>query len=277
MDWGHWASLMFEVAETTPSADGKTATMRFGRGGFQAAQGGNASNYFIENVRELLDDVHEFYYDAPTHTLFFHPNSTGAPPAAGSRFFAPMLQTLIRTNASQAEPIVGLTIDGIGFRDAAPTFLHPHAVPSGGDWTLSRTAALFFVGTRGLSLSNCTFERNDGNAIMLSGFNRLAKIARNEVRWNGGTAIVLWGQTDMTSDNGTHGWNATSGDFPRYCEVSGNLIYEPGTWEKQSSCTFSALSAQNNYTGNVCFNLPRAGFEFNGASTLFLVSLLGPF
>ena len=46
-------------------------------------QGGNASNYYIENVRELLDDVHEFYYDAPTHTLFFHPNSSSAPPAAG--------------------------------------------------------------------------------------------------------------------------------------------------------------------------------------------------
>lgn len=68
----------------------------------------------------------------------------------------------------------------------------------------------------------------------------------------------------MYSDQGTHGWNATSGDFPRYCTIASNLIYEPGIWEKQSSCTFSALSAQNNYTGNVCFNLPRAGFEFNG-------------
>ena len=67
----------------------------------------------------------------------------------------------------------------------------------------------------------------------------------------------------MLSDQGTHGWNATSGDFPRYCTIASNLIYEPGIWEKQSSCTFSALSAQNNYTGNVCFNLPRAGFEFN--------------
>lgn len=76
---------------------------------------------------------------------------------------------------------------------------------------------------------------------------------------------MLWGQTDMNSANGTHGWNATSGDFPRFCTVASNLIYEPGTWEKQSSCTFSALAAQNSYTGNVCFNLPRAGFEFNGA------------
>eukprot|EP01047_Picozoa_sp_COSAG01_P018062 COSAG01_NODE_970_length_12375_cov_27.268736_4_plen_656_part_00 len=133
MDWGHWASLMFEVAETALAADGKAATMRFGRGGFQGAQGGNASSYYIENQRELLDDVHEFYYDAPMHTLFFHPNSSDSPPTAGSQLSAPVLQTLLRTTATQAEPIVGLTIDGIGFRDAAPSFLHPHAVPSGGE------------------------------------------------------------------------------------------------------------------------------------------------
>ena len=71
MDWGHWASLMFEVAEIEPSSDKHAATMRFGRGGFQGAQGGNASNYYLENIKELLDDTHEFYYDAPSHTLFF--------------------------------------------------------------------------------------------------------------------------------------------------------------------------------------------------------------
>ena len=101
-------------------------------------------------------------------------------------------------------------------------------------------------------------ERNDGNALMLSGYNQGAKIAGNDIRWNGGTAIVLWGQTDTSSANGTKGWDATAGDFPRYCTVDSNYIYEVGAWEKQSSCTFSALAAQNNYTGNVCFNLPRA-------------------
>jgi hypothetical protein len=257
MDWGHWASLMFEIAEIAPSKDNRTARLLFGRGGFQGAQGGNASNYYIENIRELLDSTHEFYYDAPTHTLTFHPNSTSAPPSVQSRFYAPMLQTLVRAKATQADPIVGLSIRGIGFRDAAPTFLHPHGVPSGGDWTLSRTAALFFEGTKALRVSNCTLERNDGNGILLSGFNQHAVLSHNEIRWNGGTAIVLWGQTDTASDDGIHGWNATSGDFPRYCSIDSNLIYEPGTWEKQSSCTFSALSAQNNYTGNVCFNLPR--------------------
>ena len=39
MDWGHWASLMFEIAEVTPAPDNRTARFLFGRGGFQGAQG----------------------------------------------------------------------------------------------------------------------------------------------------------------------------------------------------------------------------------------------
>ena len=113
MDWGHWASLMFEIAEIVtvpPTKDNNgnshsqtAAQLLFGRGGFQGAQGGNASNYYIENVKELLDDTHEFFYDAPTHTLFFHPNSTSAPPPAQGQLFAPMLQTLLRTSTTQAD------------------------------------------------------------------------------------------------------------------------------------------------------------------------------
>ena len=113
MDWGHWASLMFEVAEIEPSSDKHAATMRFGRGGFQGAQGGNASNYYLENIKELLDDTHEFYYDAPSHTLFFQPNSTASPPSADMRFFAPILQTLISTNGTQTDPVVGISIRGL--------------------------------------------------------------------------------------------------------------------------------------------------------------------
>jgi hypothetical protein len=134
-------------------------------------------------------------------------------------------------------------------------------VCAGGDWTLSRTAALFFEGTEGLTVEDCEFERNDGNALMLSGYNRHATVRRNNVRWNGGTAITLWGKTDMRSDQGRRGWDATSGDFPRWCSVDANFVHEVGVFEKQSSCTFSALAAQNNYSRNTCFNIPRAGME----------------
>ena len=38
-------------------------------------------------------------------------------------------------------------LQGVAFTGTASTFMEPHGVPSGGDWALQRTAALFFEGT----------------------------------------------------------------------------------------------------------------------------------
>ena len=59
---------------------------------------------------------------------------------------------------------------------AAPTFMERHAVPSAGDWALDRFAAVFLQGTEGVVIDNCTFERLDGNAVMVSGYNRNATV-----------------------------------------------------------------------------------------------------
>ena len=55
----------------------------------------------------------------------------------------------------------------------ATTFMEPHGVPSGGDWALQRTAALFFEGTEGCAIDGCVLQRLDGNAVMLSGYNQV--------------------------------------------------------------------------------------------------------
>jgi len=49
-----------------------------------------------------------------------------------------MLKTLLSANATQANPIIGLAIKGVGFRDTMPTYMDPHGVPSAGDWALER-------------------------------------------------------------------------------------------------------------------------------------------
>ena len=121
-------------------------------------------------------------------------NSTQGPPDAALRFTVPVTQALLVGNASQETPITGLTVHGVGFRDTMPTYMEPHGVPSGGDWALERLGALFMEGTVNLTvevkrshiecsghewicwLQACSFERLDGNALMLSGFHRGAQI-----------------------------------------------------------------------------------------------------
>jgi hypothetical protein len=150
----------------------------------------------------------------------------------------------------------------VGFKDTAPTFMEPHAIPSGGDWSLERMGALLFEGAEGLTVQGCTFSRNGGNALVLSGYHRGALVQGNTFRWTGGSQVVAWGRTDELADNGTRGWDATAGDFPLGTQVEGNLMVELGIIAKQSSCFFQAKGAKTTLRGNVCFNLARAGFNF---------------
>ena len=80
----------------------------------------------------------------------------------------PRLKELVRVDGGRDSdsPVRGVSLVGLEFRDAAPTYLEPHGMPSGGDWALQRTAAVFAQGTEGLLLDSCRFVRLDGNALM---------------------------------------------------------------------------------------------------------------
>ena len=66
---------------------------------------------------------------------------------------------------------------------------------SGGDWGLQRSGVVFLEGTSDITISGNVFERVDGNAIMVSGWNRGTKIAFNEFAWIGDSCIASWGKT----------------------------------------------------------------------------------
>ena len=159
----------------------------------------------------------EWWYDEATQELFLWPNSTapdGVLAAAQEELVVPVLQTLIRfkgtvshhdiagiwvaffqdcqqSSCEQAKaPVVGVTISGVNFRDAAYTFMEQFGVPSGGDWSLYRGGAIFVEGTEQLTLREGLYRRLDGNAIFLSGYNRNATIAKNELVFIGDNAIA---------------------------------------------------------------------------------------
>jgi hypothetical protein len=141
----------------------------------------------------------------------------------------------------------------------------PHGVPSAGDWALDRYAAVFLEGTEGAVVDGCTFDRLDGNAVMVSGYNRNATIQHSDFSYIGGNAIAAWGYTNETSgDNHPQaGVDGTDGNHPRYTTVIGNTAREVGLYEKQSSFYIQAKTAQSIIKGNVFFNGPRAGINSN--------------
>jgi hypothetical protein len=257
---GHWASWMFEVGGYNSS----TSTFQFSKGGFQGARGNdNGDEFFIENVMEELDSASEWYFDATDQTLYFFYNaSSGTQPPANTTYVVPVVKTLFSLNSTGSGMVTGITIQGIKLRDTVYTYMDPHGMPSGGDWGLQRSGAVFLEGTKNTLIQECIFERLDGNAIMISGANDNTTIYKNEFIWIGDTAIGSWGDTKGSSVEGM-GWDGTGGTQPRFNQILYNFVHELGVFEKQSSFYFQAKSCQNNIKGNIFFNGPRAGINFN--------------
>ena len=257
---GHWASWMLEVG----SYDSTSGTFNFSKGGFQGARGNNKGDEIVvENVMEELDSPNEWFYDEESKTLYFFYNATsGTEPPRNTLYVVTQLKTLISIKGSMSDPVEDIIIRGIGFRDTAYTYMDPHGMPSGGDWALERMGALFFEGTKNVTVDSCIFERLDGNAIMVSGYNRNTTIQGNEFVWIGSTAIAQWGYTSGADVTGM-GWDGTDGNQPRFSRILNNFVHELGIWEKQSSFYFQAKSCQNLIKGNIFFNGPRAGINFN--------------
>mmetsp|Transcript_15704 Transcript_15704/g.18909 ORF Transcript_15704/g.18909 Transcript_15704/m.18909 type:complete len:390 (+) Transcript_15704:2-1171(+) len=164
---------------------------------------------------------------------------------------------MIEIRGDMDAPAEEISIKNIEFRATRPTYMEAHGVPSGGDWALQRLGAIYLDGTKGVEISGNLFTKMDSHAVFLSGYNRNTSITRNEFYSLGMSGVALWGRTV----NGTN--DGRNGDQPRFTLFDGNFCHQIGLFQKQSSCYFQAVSAQNTITRNVCFNLPRAAVNFN--------------
>jgi len=218
----------------------------------------------LKTCGKSLTILESFFFDSRNGKLYLYHNGSGPPPP-DMEVVVPQLQVLLNVTGTQWDPVQNLSLKGLKFTASAHTYMMPHAVPSAGDWALTRSAAVFLQGTELAEISNCTFERLDGHALMVSGYNRNATIADNDFAFLGGSAMVLWGYTNETSGAGhpAAGIDGTDGNHPRYTSVLRNLAHEVGLYEKQNSFFMQAKTAQSTIMGNVFFNGPRAGVNYN--------------
>ncbi|ETO07724.1 hypothetical protein RFI_29663 [Reticulomyxa filosa] len=274
----HWASWMFIIDEKTST----NTTFQFEKGGFQDARGNNnGQEFYVENLFEELDMETEWYFNTSTRILYYYNNKTG-PPLPSDDMEACNLKVLISLIGNMSNPVSNVTIRGIVLENTQYTYLDPHGMPSGGDWALQRTGAIYLDGTWNVSISNNEMTRLDGIAISVNRYNRLTVIARNEIAWTGDSAITLWGDTNgitfpSSMDTSTMGWDGTDGNQPRGVQIIQNYVHELGIWEKQSSFLFQGKSCQNVIAYNIFYNGPRAGINFNdgfGGGSLIFKNLL---
>ncbi|KAL3936175.1 MAG: hypothetical protein SGBAC_008457 [Bacillariaceae sp.] len=235
----------------------------------------DGGDFYVEGILEELDVPGEFYFDKNTKHLYFYPTKNCTDGTADDDddndndsnhhrmqtscfppdLVASNLQTMIKIEGTMEVPVRNIKIQGIGFRDAAKTYMEQWSAPSGGDWALHRGGAIHLEGTENVTIVDSKFLRLDGNAIMLGGYCHGTHISRSEFSWIGNGAIATWGDTD--------GYDATAPSQPRHTVVFQNVMSNLGLYQKQSSGFGQNKACLNTVIDNVMFNLPRAAINFN--------------
>eukprot|EP00696_Hemimastix_kukwesjijk_P008468 gnl/Hemi2/20698_TR6856_c0_g1_i1.p1 gnl/Hemi2/20698_TR6856_c0_g1~~gnl/Hemi2/20698_TR6856_c0_g1_i1.p1 ORF type:complete len:814 (+),score=271.94 gnl/Hemi2/20698_TR6856_c0_g1_i1:155-2596(+) len=252
---GHWGGWQFEVTGRNDA----TNTLTFGRGGFQEARGASTgAEWYVENVYEETDSANEWFLDAASKQLYYFPNSTATTGASfpnNLRFVAAVLETLVSVRGTQQRPIANITFMGFNFTQTAHTYMNDYEVPSGGDASVHRGATFFAEGVEGLTVTWNVFDSTGGNAVFISNYARNTSIQLNEFVWIGDTAINAVGSSNLM--------DGTTGNFPLDTSVTSNLVHEVGIFGKQTYFFFQSLAVRSSVVGNIAFNGPRAGINFN--------------
>lgn len=284
-----WATTFWEVGGVSGDE------LHFRSGGQQIGRGFHTPNndptqplndagpWKIENALELLDAPEEWFYAPKSRTLTLHHNASGSPADGNVSFVVPQLKQLVRVIGSQAQPVVGVSLKGLGVRDAAPTYLDAWGVPSGGDWALHRGGAVFVEGAEGFAAEQCRFAHLGTNALFLSGYNQDAAITNSSFRFLGESAVALWGDTrDVSGAPASRlpdgvGIDGDGGAQPRGTRFAGNVVSDIGLTERQSSAFGEFKACQSIVEGNIVYNIPRAAININdgfGGGTMINRNLL---
>ncbi len=242
--WGGW---QFAIDKRVEAKN----IITWSYGGFQEARGCDCGQeWYVENIFEELDAPGEWFYDEAEQKLYLYPN--GTVPSYG---YGTALQRLLNIYGTMDSPVYNITLMNITFTQTEPTYFESHEVPSGGDWAIHRGGAVFVEGVDGFTMQKCLFDSPGGNGLFLSNYIRNAIVEANEFRYVGESAMAAVGSTDLIDGLG--------GSQPRGTKIISNLVHESGIFGKQTSPYMQSLACETELVGNVFFNGPRAGINFN--------------
>eukprot|EP00041_Stephanoeca_diplocostata_P020313 m.452328 g.452328 ORF g.452328 m.452328 type:complete len:998 (+) comp21539_c0_seq2:36-3029(+) len=277
---GNATIQQWEVAETNAACptDGSPAVVQ---GGWQEARGADIgvrytdkrfnNSYFVENILEETDYPDEWFFD-PTEgsygTLYLVPSSaadeaanfTSGKDATSLRLTASIHKRVLQIIGNGVhDQVYSVGIANITIAHAALTYLDRFETPSGGDWAITRSAAVFLDnGVVGASISGCTFDQVDGNGVFFSRHVHNSSIIANDFLQLGETAMLIVGASGLHRTN-----QGNSTDYPAFNVIARNHVAGVGVWNKQSAAYFKSITRANVLMDNVFHDGPRSGINFN--------------
>ena len=221
----------------------------FWYGGYQSGGWAQGGPWFVENVKEELDCVGEWFLDEATQRLYVMPNGTHP---ADALLEGAALRTLV-----SMQNVEHLRFEGLDFRHTAPTFLDAIQMPSDGDYRIYWGGAVEVRNSSFIGLHGNTLLALGGQGVFVTGTSNNVSIQSNEMHDIGESAIVLAG------DGGSSQLVGAVGQFPSFAQVQNNYIHDIGLFGKQSACVFQSLACGSTIRDNVCAGSPRHGVNLN--------------
>ena len=250
-------------------------------GGFQnnRQMGMHPTQRFVENIFEELDSPCEWFYDRKTHILYFmapeHMLTNDGTLSNEIPVETTRLDRLIELIGTPESRVHDIQISGFTFCHAARTFMQTKEPLLRSDWCFARTAAVFFEGTESCVINDCNFDQVGGNAICMSGYNRLCSVNGCHIRQPGASGVAFIGRPESVRNplfeyhqrQKYDDISLTAGpcgiDYPQECEVNDCLIEGVGEFEKQSAGVQISMSRRISIEACTIHRTPRAGINIS--------------
>jgi hypothetical protein len=226
---------------------------------------------FIENIKEELDTLNEWYYDKLEQQLYLKTNVN----LSTAIIESPQLESLLEIKGLAEAPVKNINVEGIDFSHNLRTFMKNKEPLLRSDWTIYRKGALTIEGAEHIVIKKCVFSEMGGNVIVYSNYNKQHLFSGNHIYNSGGNAITYLGDPKavrspafryenfvdfaaMDRQKGPIGTN-----FPSECTAYDNLIHNIGQVEKQTAGVQISMAQNITVSHNTIYNVPRAGINVN--------------
>ena len=198
-----------------------------GGGAGQDIRSGN--RYFIENVREALDDDDEWYLEVPRGRVLYRPPG-GVPPQ--DEAIAPRLDRLIELRGG-AKPVEHLRFQGFTFTDTD--------YASNGYYAPA-DAAIRMSNAAHCSISGCEFRLLGGHALLLDEGSRHIEFTANTLEDLGQGGVIMLGSPD---------------NQPHHNLIAGNTMRRLGLICKHVAGVYCTTASDNRIVNNTMSDLTR--------------------
>jgi len=226
---------------------------------------------FVENIFEELDAPGEWFLNAQTHTLYFHPPA--GLDLSKATIEATRLRSLVEFRGTEARPVRFVTLRGLTFRHAARTVMDTKEPLLRTDWAIYRGGAVFFEGAEDCSLEDSFLDQVGGNAIFVNHYNRRVTVRGCHLARAGASSVCFVGDPQAARNplfnysqvNRLEDLDRTPGprtqNYPADCLVEDCLIYLTGRVEKQTAGVNIDLARRITVRHCSIYDMPRAGIN----------------